>query len=103
MAIPAVAREIGSVLTVSPGAVRLCTQISKRELLDGHVAPSKQTVTVVLCDDIADVNLLYLSNLVGAKVIQRGGSSGDVNPDEVHILNLLHLGAFHSPSCQQPL
>lgn len=60
-------------------------QVSRQELLQGGLVLSEKTVTVVLCDDVLEVEALYESKLVDAKVIPRGGSTMAIDPGEVRI------------------
>lgn len=45
--------------------------------------PNNQTVTVVLCDDFTQVEELYESKQVDAKVVPNGGSTVYIDPAEV--------------------
>lgn len=47
---------------------------------------NENTVTAVLCDDVTEVEALYNSKLVDAKVIPRGGSTLAVDSGKVRAL-----------------
>lgn len=58
-------------------------QVSRRDLMEGSVLRSEDTVTVVLCDDINEVDALYSDALVQAKVVPPGRTADFVNPTKV--------------------
>lgn len=59
------------------------TQVSFQDLLDGSVVLSAQTVTIVLCDDVAQVEALYSAQLVDAQIVPPGGSEDSASAGKV--------------------
>jgi len=58
-------------------------EVSRRDLMEGSVLRSEDTVTVVLCDDLNEVDALYSDALVQAKVVPPGRTADFVNPTKV--------------------
>jgi len=58
-------------------------EVSRQDLLEGGLVLSEQSVTIVLCNDVAEVEALYSAHLVDAEVVPHGGSTDYINPDEV--------------------
>lgn len=76
-----------------------------QELLEGGVVPSEDSMTVVLCDEVAQVDLLYTTKMVDAKVMRRGGSTLDNDSNkvcEVRARLPAHFACWNSPcQCQE--
>lgn len=63
---------------------------------------SEQSVTIVLCNDVAEVEALYSAHLVDAEVVPHGGSTDYINPDEVrrsHVSEPRPLRKFFNERC----